>query len=100
MNQNDPVKIEIPWGLHIQIVKLQGKLESSYLEAYLEASKLIESNRPKFEKAVITEAHRLEIRNLMKKINKSRKSWKKKVMLRDLLTGKNKDTHSQKRYSR
>jgi hypothetical protein len=61
LNRKEPVETEIPWPLHIQIIKLQGKLESSYMEACIEAAKLIDANGP--ERAPVHN-HRLNILNL------------------------------------
>jgi flagellar biosynthesis/type III secretory pathway protein FliH len=94
LNHKEPVETEIPWLLHIQIIKLQGKLESSYMEACIEAAKLIDANGPEFEKAVATKARRLENSSLMKKINKSRKSWQKKGHDKGLVEGR-KQGHAQ-----
>jgi flagellar biosynthesis/type III secretory pathway protein FliH len=88
MNRKEPVKIEIPWELHIQLIKFQGKLESSYAEACVEASKLIDANSAEFENAVKVEARRLENSSLMTKVNKNRKTWTGKGYEKGLAEGK------------
>ena len=45
----------IPWKLHIALIKLQGRLESTYEEACIRASQLIDVNSIEFKKAVADE---------------------------------------------
>ena len=78
MDHKEPVETEIPWSLHIQLIKLQALHESSYEEACKTAAKLIDQNGPEFQQAVQKEARRLENSSLMTKVNKSRKAWMSK----------------------
>ena len=75
MEQRKPVKVKIPWSLHISIIKLQGELESTYEEACIRASKLLNVNSKKFEDVVEAKVRSFEKSSLLKKVNKSRKTW-------------------------
>ena len=66
---------KIPWDLHIALIKLQGRLESTYEEACIQASQLMDINSTKFEKAVADEIRKSEKGQVMSKVNKSRKTW-------------------------
>ncbi len=65
----------IPWALHISLIKLQGRLESTYEEACIRASQLLDINSIEFEKAVAAETRNIEKSQVMSKVNKSRKTW-------------------------
>ena len=65
----------IPWELHISLIKLQGRLESTYEEACIRASQLMDINSTEFEKAVKDETRKIEKSQVMSKVNKSRKTW-------------------------
>ena len=68
-------KTMIPWVLHIALIKLQGRLESTYEEACIRASQLLDSNSEEFEKAVASETSKIEKSQIMSKVNKNRKGW-------------------------
>jgi len=75
MARKKSFKTTIPWGLHIALIKLQGRLESTYEEACIRASKLLDPNSEVFEKAVANETSKIEKSQIMSKVNKSRKTW-------------------------
>jgi flagellar biosynthesis/type III secretory pathway protein FliH len=75
LTQKKSIKVEIPWNLYIGIIKLQGKLESSYEEACIKASQLLDENSKEFEKALETKVRSIEKSQVMSKINKSKKTW-------------------------
>lgn len=67
--------MEIPWKLHIALIKLQGALESSYEEACIKASGLLDVNSEEFQKAVEVAARNLEKSSVMSKVNKRKMAW-------------------------
>lgn len=71
-------KTTIPWGLHIALIKLQGRLESTYEEACIRASQLLDTNSKEFDKAVADETRKIEKSQIMSKVNKSKKTWTEK----------------------
>jgi flagellar biosynthesis/type III secretory pathway protein FliH len=75
MARKKSVKLNIPWELHIALIKLQGRLESTYEEACMKASQLMDTNSTEFEKAVADETRNIEKSQIMTKVNKSRKTW-------------------------
>ena len=75
MIHKKPVKAKIPWELHIALIKLQGSLESTYQEACIRASQLLDINSLEFEKAVNAKTRSLEKSSFMSKVNKSKKTW-------------------------
>ncbi len=81
------IKSMIPWGLHIALIKLQGRLESTYEEACNRASQLLDINSIEFEKAVAAETRNIEKSQVMSKVNKSRKTWTEKGFKKGLSEG-------------
>ena len=75
MTRKKSIKSLIPWELHIALIKLQGRLESTYEEACIMASQLMDVNSIEFEKALADETRNIEKSQLMSKVNKSRKTW-------------------------
>jgi hypothetical protein len=75
MVRKKSINSKIPWDLHIAIVKLQGKLESTYEEACIVASQLMDVNSEVFEKAVSVKVRKIEKSKAMSTVNKSRKTW-------------------------
>ena len=75
MGRKKSFKTTIPWVLHIALIKLQGRLESTYEEACIRASQLLDSNSEEFEKAVASETSKIEKSQIMSKVNKNRKGW-------------------------
>jgi hypothetical protein len=75
MARKKSIKSMIPWELHISLIKLQGSLESTYEEACIQASQLMDINSTEFEKAVAAETRNIEKSQVMSKVNKSRKTW-------------------------
>ena len=75
MARKKSIKSMIPWELHIALIKLQGRLESTYEEACIHASKLMDINSTEFEKRVADETRNIEKSQVMSKVNKRRKSW-------------------------
>jgi flagellar biosynthesis/type III secretory pathway protein FliH len=75
MARKKSIKSMIPWELHIALIKLQGRLESTYEEACNKASQLLDVNSIEFEKAVAAETRNIEKSQVMSKVNKSRKTW-------------------------
>jgi hypothetical protein len=75
MARKKSFKSTIPWELHIALIKLQGRLESTYEEACIRASQLLDINGDMFEKAVADETRKIEKGMFMSKVNKSRKTW-------------------------
>ncbi len=65
------IKSTLPWELHITLIKLQGRLESTYEEARIRASQLMDINSTEFEKAVADETRNIEKSQIMSKVNKS-----------------------------
>ncbi len=72
------MKTEIPWALHLAIIKVQASEELDYEEACLRASQLMDTNSKEYRKAVEVEANRLKKSQLMSEINKNKKTWRKK----------------------
>ena len=75
MARKKSIKSMIPWEFHIALIKLQGRLESTYEEACIRASQLMDINSIEFEKAVAAETRNIEKSQVMSKVNKSRKTW-------------------------
>jgi len=75
MARKKSIKLNIPWELHIALIKLQGRLESTFEEACIKASQLMDTNSAEFEKAVADETLNIEKSQVMTKVNKSRKTW-------------------------
>ena len=75
MARKKSIKSMIPWELHISLIKLQGRLESTYEEACIRASQLLDVNSLEFEKAVAAGTRNIEKSQVMSKVNKSRKTW-------------------------
>ena len=75
MARKKSIKSMIPWELHIALIKLQGRLESTYEEACIHASKLMDINSTEFEKRVADETRNIEKSQVMSKVHKRRKSW-------------------------
>ena len=75
MARKKSIKSMIPWELHIALIKLQGRLESTYEEACIHASKLMDINSTEFEKRVADETRNIEKSQVMSKVNKRRKTW-------------------------
>jgi hypothetical protein len=75
MARKKSIKSMIPWELHIALIKLQGRLESTYEEACIRASQLLDINSTEFEKAVATKIRNIMKSQVMSKVNKSRKTW-------------------------
>ena len=71
MARKKSIKSMISWELHIALIKLQGRLESTYEEACIRASQLLDINSTEFEKAVATEIRNFEKSQVMSKVNKS-----------------------------
>jgi hypothetical protein len=61
----------IPGELHIALIKLQGRSESTYEEACIMATQLLDINSTEFEKAVATDTRNFEKSQVMSKVNKS-----------------------------
>ena len=78
MARKKSINSKIPWDLHIALIKLQGRLESTYEEACIRASQLLDPNGKEFEKAVADEINKIEKSQIMSKVNKSRKTWTEK----------------------
>ena len=74
MARKKSVNSKIPWDFHIALIKLQGRLESTYEEACIRASQLLDPNSKEFEKAVADEINKIEKSQIMSKVNKSRKT--------------------------
>lgn len=72
------MKTEIPWELHMAIIKLQASEELDYEQACQRASQLIDVNSEKYKRALELESNRLKKSQLMTEINKAKKSWRKK----------------------
>ncbi len=87
MARKKSFKTMIPWGLQIALIKLQGRMESTYEEACIRASQLLDPNSKEFEKAVADEVSRFEKSQIMSKVNKSRKTWTEKGYKRGLSEG-------------
>ena len=75
MARKKSVNSKIPWELHIALIKLQGRLESTYEAACNRASELLDTNSIEFEKAVAEKTRNIEKSKVMSKVNKSRKTW-------------------------
>jgi len=75
MARKKSIKLNIPWELHIALIKLQGRLESTYDEACIKASQLMDPNSAEFEKAVANETRKIEKSQIMSQANKNRKTW-------------------------
>jgi len=75
MARKKSIKLKIPWELHIALIKLQGRLESTYEEACIKASQLMDINSAEFEKRVADETRNIEKSQVMSKVNKRRKNW-------------------------
>jgi len=75
MVRKKSIKLNIPWELHIALIKLQGRLESTYDEACIKAAQLMDPNSAEFEKAVANETRKIEKSQIMSKANKNRKAW-------------------------
>ena len=78
MTRKKSVKTEIPWPLHIALIKLQASEEVSYEEACLLASKFLDTNSETFRKEVEREIMKHDRSQLMSSINKSKKTWTEK----------------------
>ena len=78
MARKKSFKTTIPWGLQIAVIKLQGRMESTYEEACIRASQLLDPNSKEFEKVVADEVSKIEKSQIMSKVNKSRKTWTEK----------------------
>jgi len=72
------VKTEIPWELHMALIKVQASEELDYEQACERASQLIDTNSEEYRRAVQSEANRLKKSQLMTEINKAKKTWRKK----------------------
>ncbi len=75
MARKKSMKLNIPWELHIALVKLQGRLESTYEEACITSAQQMDANSTEFEKAVAQETRNIQKSQVMTKVNKSRKTW-------------------------
>ncbi len=75
MARKKSIKQNLPWELHIALIKLQGRQESTYEEACIKASQLIDTNSTEFEKAVADETRKIEKSQIMSQANKNRKTW-------------------------
>ncbi len=62
-------------------------MESTYEEACIRASQLLDPNSKEFEKAVADEISRIEKSQIMSKVNKSRKTWTEKGYKRGFSEG-------------
>jgi flagellar biosynthesis/type III secretory pathway protein FliH len=78
VTRKEHVKVDIPWELHIAIVKLQAKEETTYEEACKLASKLLEPNSEAYRKEVEKEINKQDRSQIMSTVNKSKASWIKK----------------------
>jgi len=78
MARQKSVKTEIPWELHMGIIKLQASNECTYNEACIHAVPLLDSNNILFKKAVNTEVSKKDRSSIMTRINKSKASWNEK----------------------
>lgn len=75
MARKKSIKQNIPWELHIALIKLQGRQESTYEEACIKAAQMMDTNSAEFKKAVADETRKIEKSQIMSKANKNRKTW-------------------------
>jgi hypothetical protein len=66
MARKKSFKTTISWELQIALIKLQGRMESTYEEACIRASQLLNPNSKEFEKAVADEVSRFEKSQIMR----------------------------------
>jgi flagellar biosynthesis/type III secretory pathway protein FliH len=78
MARKKSFKTTIPWELQIALIKLQGRMESTYDEACIKASQILDPNSEEFEKAVTKEVNKIKKSQVMSKVNKNKKTWSKK----------------------
>ena len=78
MARKKSFKTTIPWELQIALIKLQGRMESTYEEACIRASQLLDPNSKEFEKIVADKIRKIKKSQIMSKVNKSRKTWTEK----------------------
>ena len=65
MARKKSFKTTIPWELQIALIKQQGRMESTYEEACIRASQLLDPNSKEFEKAVADEIRKIEKSQIM-----------------------------------
>lgn len=78
MVKKEIVKTSIPWNLHMTLIKFQASEETTYEEACILASKIMEPNSEAFREEVKKEIMKHDRSQLMSSINKSKKAWTEK----------------------